>query len=146
MNPLIMPLLSFGGELIDKFFPNEEDRLKAQATLLKMQQHGELQEYEVRMSAILAEAKSNDKWVSRARPTFLYVIYVMILAAIPMGIMAAFYPDLVHSIEAGMKSWLTAIPDALWGMFGAGYLGYTASRSYDKKQMLRSKHTWTSKE
>jgi hypothetical protein len=27
---------------------------------------------------------------------------------------------------------LNAVPDSLWWLFGAGYLGYTGARSFDK--------------
>ena len=37
------------------------------------------------MSAIVAEANSSDPWTSRARPSFLYLIYVLLLFAVPMG-------------------------------------------------------------
>ncbi|RPJ07929.1 MAG: hypothetical protein EHM36_06140, partial [Deltaproteobacteria bacterium] len=90
-------------------------------------------EIELSMSAILAEAKSQDPWTSRARPTFLYVVYLMILASIPMGILSAFKPDLAVSIAKGMQAWLSSIPDGLWATFGIGYSGYSIARSMDKK-------------
>jgi hypothetical protein len=31
------------------------------------------------MAAVLAEAESPDPWTSRARPSFLYVMYVLLL-------------------------------------------------------------------
>ena len=100
-----------------------------------MQQAGELKELETRMSAILAEAKSADPWTSRARPSFLYVVYVVILAAIPMGIPHAFNPDLAVGIAQGFQAWLHAIPEDLWWLFGAGYLGYTGARTFDKRKL-----------
>lgn len=84
------------------------------------------------MSAILAEAQSRDKWTSRARPSFLYVMYIMVLAAIPMGALHAYDPVVASSISDGMKAWLAAIPEPLWWLFGSGYLGYAAVRSGDK--------------
>ena len=100
-----------------------------------MQQNGELKELETRMSAILAEAKSADPWTSRARPSFLYVIYLMILMAIPIGILSAFNPAMAIQIASGMRAWLASIPDALWATFGIGYTGYTVARSaWDKKR------------
>ncbi len=35
-----------------------------------------------RMTAIVAEANSADPWTSRARPSFLYVMYALLLWAI----------------------------------------------------------------
>jgi len=138
MDPItISGILGIGGKLIDKFFPDPENAARARAELLRMQQAGELKELEVRMSAILAEAKSADPWTSRARPSFMYVIYIMILASIPMGILSAFRPDTALAIAAGMKAWLAAIPDGLWATFGIGYTGYSVARSMDKKAVTK---------
>jgi Holin of 3TMs, for gene-transfer release len=74
----------------------------------------------------------SDRWTSRARPTFLYVIYVIILWAIPMSIIAAIRPDVARDMTAGIAAYLAAIPEPMWALFGTGYLGYTAARSWGK--------------
>ena len=126
--------MDLGGKIIDKIWQDPAQRDQAKLELLKMQQSGELDAIKVQMSAILAEAQSADPWTSRARPSFLYVMYIMILAAIPMGILSAFNPDLAVKIAEGLKAWLAAIPEALWAVFGIGYTGYTVARSaWDKK-------------
>jgi len=125
-------ILNIGGKLIDKLLPDPEAKAKAKLDLAVLAQDGDLKELEVRMSAILAEANSSDPWTSRARPSFLYVIYLMILAAIPMGFLTAYNPDVALAVTGGMKSWLAAIPDAMWSLFGAGYLGYTGAREFGK--------------
>lgn len=138
MDPLtIGAVLGVGEKLIDKFLPDPEAKAKAKAELFEMQQRGELEELETRMSAILAEARSSDPWTSRARPSFLYVVYAMILASIPMGVLHAFAPDVAVNVATGMKHWLAAIPEEMWWLFGVGYTGYTAARSADKRGMLR---------
>ena len=129
----ITSILDIGGKLLDRFFPDPAEKAAAQFELMRMTRDGELKELEVSMSAILAEASSSDPWTSRARPSFLYVVYVMILAAIPMGILSAFKPDTATAVAAGMQAWLTAIPDGLWATFGIGYSGYSLARSWDKK-------------
>jgi len=136
---LLTPLFGLGGKLIDKMFPDPTERARAQAELARMAQEGELKELEVRMSAILAEAKSADPWTSRARPSFLYVMYALILAAIPMGVLHALRPELALSIAEGMRAWLDALPEELWWLFGAGYLGYTGARSLDKRGLINGK-------
>ena len=131
----ITAALEIGGKIIDKIFPDQESKQRAKIELAIMQQNGELKELETRMSAILAEAKSADPWTSRARPSFLYVIYLMILMAIPIGILSAFNPAMAIQIASGMQAWLASIPDALWATFGIGYTGYTVARSvWDKKK------------
>ena len=132
-------ILGIGSKLIDKLFPDPEEKQKAQLQLMQLEQNGELEDLKTRMSAILAEAQSNDPWTSRARPTFMYVIYIMILAAIPMGILSAFNPAMAKEIASGMQAWLSAIPDGLWATFGIGYSGYAIARSNDKKNILRAK-------
>lgn len=130
-------VFNIGGKLIDKFFPDPEQAAKAKAELLQMQQDGKLKEIEIQLSAIVMEAQSRDPWTSRARPTFLYVMYALIIASIPMGVLFAFKPELAGGIAAGMQSWLQAIPGELYTLFGAGYLGYTGFRSYDKRNVLK---------
>jgi len=138
MTPLIAPLLSIGGKLIDKLIPDPEAKAKAQMDLARMAQEGELKELETRMSAIVMEAQSKDPWTSRARPSFMYVMYIMILAAIPMGGLHAWQPDIAVAIATGMKAWLAAIPEEMWMLFGAGYLGYSHHRSKDKVTQLNT--------
>jgi len=87
---------------------------------------------QITANVALAEAQSADKWTSRARPAFLYVVYIFILAAFPMGVLMAFFPSEAKGITAGVKAWLDSIPGDMWALFGAGYLGYGAFRSYDK--------------
>lgn len=137
--PLIDGIFDIGGKLIDKLFPDPVERDRARAELVALQQQGELKELEVRLSAILAEASSADPWTSRARPSFLYVIYLMILASIPMGVLYALAPEVAGGITAGMQAWLAAIPDSLWALFGAGYLGYAGARSWDKRSLAKGK-------
>ena len=125
---LIGPLAS----IIDKIIPDKEARAKAKLELLKLEGSHDLQAIEARLSAIVAEANSADPWTSRARPSFLYVMYSLILWAIPMGILAAFRPDLAADIGEGMNAYLGGLPEPLYALFGTGYLGYTAARQWGK--------------
>jgi hypothetical protein len=125
---LIAPLAA----LIDKIIPDPRARDAAKLELLKLQGTQDMQALQTQIAAILAEASSPDPWTSRARPSFLYVMYAIILWAIPMGIIAAFQPEIAGGISSGMNGYLSSIPDALWGLFGTGYLGYTAARQWGK--------------
>jgi len=86
-----------------------------------------------KLQVMINEAGSSDPWTSRARPSFMYVIYIMLLASIPMGIVYAVSPITSGNIIAGFGAWLKAIPSDLYALFGAGYLGYGVFRTYDKK-------------
>jgi len=132
----VIPLVELGIGIVDKlskYFPSEEERNKAKLDIINAERTGELETLKVHMSAILAEAQSGDPWTSRARPSFMYVIYTMLLMGIPMGFVSAYNADLASNIAAGFKAWLAAIPDPLYALFGAGYLGYSGLRSWDKR-------------
>ncbi len=78
------------------------------------------------------EAASTDPWITRARPTFLYVMYALLLWSIPMGLIAAVRPVMAQAIAAGMAAYLNAIPEPLYALSGTGYLGYTVAREWGK--------------
>lgn len=128
LDGLIAPI----AKLIDKIIPDPRARDAAKLELLKLQGSQELEAVRVQMSAIIAEAASTDPWTSRARPSFLYVMYAIILWAIPMGLIAATQPEMAKNIAAGMNAYLGGIPDPLWTLFGTGYLGYTVARQWGK--------------
>lgn len=137
MNPLLInPVFDTIGKVIDRIFPDKvaqaSERAKADMALVALQQSGELELLSRQLQAIVAEAQSTDPWTSRARPTFLYVIYIMILMSVPMGFLSAFRPEIASAVAYGMSSWLKAIPDALYTLFGVGYLGYTGARGWEK--------------
>jgi Holin of 3TMs, for gene-transfer release len=119
-------------KLIDKIIPDPGQREAAKLELLRLQGNQELETLKAQMSAIVAEAQSPDPWTSRARPSFLYVMYVLMLWSIPMGLIAAYEPDIAQAISNGMTGYLKAIPDSLYALFGTGYLGYTAARQWGK--------------
>ena len=119
-------------KLIDKIIPDPQAREQAKLELLKLQGTQELDTLNAQLSAIVAEANSKDPWTSRARPSFLYVIYVLLLWALPMGVLAAFRPDTAKDIAAGMNAYLNGLPEPLYALFGTGYLGYTAARQWGK--------------
>ena len=133
MDPITLSsIFSIGGKIIDKLFPDPEQRARAQLELLKMQQQGELEEVKVQLSAIIAEAQSPDPWTSRARPSFLYVVYLLLLWSIPMGVLAIFRPDAAAAFTVGFKGWMTSIPDSILTLFGTVMTGYVVGRSWEK--------------
>jgi Protein of unknown function (DUF3154). len=86
---------------------------------------------QARMGVMLAEASSQDKWTSRARPAYMYVFYLVIVV---LGVVAPLLGVIVQmkvffeNVAMGFK----AIPNIAWEVFCAGYLGYTGFRSLDK--------------
>lgn len=120
--------------VIDKVIPDAAEREKFKLEARRINLDEIMEPIKVQLSAILEEARSNDKWTSRARPSFLYVMYIMIFAAIPIGVLSVFNPGAATQIAVGMQAWLAAIPDALYTLFGVGYLGYAGARSWDKSK------------
>jgi hypothetical protein len=129
---LIEGIIGPVAKLIDKIIPDPEARDRAKLELLKLEGSQEMDQIKTQLSAIVAEAQSADPWTSRARPSFLYVMYVLLLWAIPMGLIAAAQPDMAASIARGMNAYLAGIPEPLYALFGTGYLGYTAARTWGK--------------
>ena len=129
---LIESLIGPIASLIDKIIPDKEARAKAKLELLRLEGTHELKQIEARLAAIVAEANSKDPWTSRARPSFLYVMYAIILFSLPMGILAAFNPAAAQDIGSGITAYLRGLPEELYALFGTGYLGYTAARQWGK--------------
>jgi hypothetical protein len=73
---------------------------------------------------IRAEVLSGDAYTRRARPTFLYIVYIILVwnyILLPL----IQYAD-------GQAPAPIALPESLFWLFGAGYLGYVGARSFDK--------------
>ena len=116
-------------KLLDKILPDPQARDRAKLELLKLQGDQEMATITAQMQAIVAEAQSTDPWTSRARPSFLYMMYAL---TIPMGLIAAADPSMAKGIADGMTAYLRGIPEELYALFGTGYLGYTAARTWGK--------------
>jgi hypothetical protein len=130
--PIFDTIIGPIAQLLDKLIPDPKARDEAKLKLIQLQGAQELETAKTQIAAILAEAGSSDPWTSRARPSFLYVMYVLLLWAIPMGILAAIRPQAAKDIAMGMNAYLGGIPEPLYALFGTGYLGYTFARQWGK--------------
>lgn len=130
--PLLDSLIGPISRIIDKVIPDPEARDYAKLELLKLESSQEIEMLRARLSAIVAEAGSGDPWTSRARPAFLYVMYAIILWALPMGLIGAFSPATASAVTLSMTAYLRGIPEPLYALFGTGYLGYSAMRQWGK--------------
>ncbi len=97
-------------DVLKKVIPDPQAALQAKLAIMNAQQ-----------AIPLAEAESSDPWTSRARPTFMYVMYVIMLSCLPMALVYAFNPTMAHNIAEGMKEWLAAIPGQMWSLFGLAF-------------------------
>lgn len=82
-------------------------------------------EVEAASANIRAEASSGDKYTSRARPSFIYVMLGILLANYVI------FPVVGHTP--------LQFPDALFWLFGSCMLGYTGARTWEKVQIGASK-------
>lgn len=130
--PILEALIGPLAAIIDKVIPDREARDRAKLELVKLQGSQEMDVLQTQLSAIVAEANSHDPWTSRARPSFLYVMYTLILWALPMGVISALSPGVAKGIAEGMGAYLAALPEPLYVLFGTGYLGYTVTRQWGK--------------
>ena len=118
--------------LLDKLIPDSRAREAAKLELLRLQGTQELEQVKAQLAAVVAEAQSADPWTSRARPSFLYVMYALLLWSIPMGLIAATRPEMASAIARGMNAYLAGLPEPLYTLFATGYLGYTVAREWGK--------------
>ncbi len=130
--PLVDALIAPVAALLDKLIPDPRAREAARLELARLDGSHELDLLKTQLAAIVAEAGSTDPWTSRARPAFLYVMYVLFLWSLPMGLIAAVQPQMATAISQGMTAYLNALPEPLYALFGTGYLGYTAARQWGK--------------
>lgn len=128
LNAIIGPVTG----LLDKLISDPQARAVAQRELLRLEGSQELERMTAQLAAVVAEANSTDRWTSRARPGFLYVMYALLLWSIPMGLIAAVRPQAAVAIAQGMNAYLAGLPEPLYALFGTGYLGYTAAREWGK--------------
>lgn len=71
MNPLILgPVLEIGKSLLERFFPDEEARRKAEADFLKAAMDGELKQVIAQLEINAREAQHPSVWVAGWRPFF----------------------------------------------------------------------------
>jgi hypothetical protein len=77
----------------------------------------------------------HDRYTASARPTFLYVMYAILLWSIPIGVLGVFSPTAARNMAAAMTGYFAGLPEPLYTLFGAAYLGYTAARQWGKMRI-----------
>jgi hypothetical protein len=86
------------------------------------------------IAAIQAQDGNNDAFVRRSRPTFLYIMYGVVIAGALLAIFSAFNPGAASTITKTFDDFFRGLPDSLYWLFGSAYLGYSGARSFDKWQ------------
>jgi len=101
--------------------------------------------------------KSEDAYVRRVRPTFLYLIYVLLIFNfIVMPILSGVAGIGIEIVQLTAEGAITAngteavetiavntfvypeLPEPLWWAFTSSFLGYAGFRSWDKRNKLKN--------
>ena len=125
----LLPVVS---DVLDRVIPDKDEADKAKMALLRMEREGELRAEAKRLDVLANESNSRDPWTSRARPCFLYVVYIYLLTGLPVGIVGAVNPEAAAGFTQGMRDFLGAIPGGMWGLFASCFAVYTGGRSWEK--------------
>lgn len=119
------------GELIGQFHLSPDDKAKLQQAAQELELKREEIEAarnqalaQIQSTNITAETTSEDAYVRRARPTFMYVM----IAAIGYSLVVA--PVVNAFLHKGLVP--MEIPDAYLELFGVAFLGYVGARTWEK--------------
>lgn len=131
MNPLLLaPLLDFGKDIIGRFFPNEDEKRKAEAEFLRLAMDGELKQVIAQLQINATEAAHPSIWVAGWRPFFGWV------GGSGFGYAVLLQPLLAWL--AAVKGWPvppTLDTDLLLTVAG-GMLGVGGLRTYEKTKRV----------
>lgn len=116
MDP-VTAVLGIGGKLIDRLWPDPEQRAQAQLALMELAQKGELTELIERASIVKAEAQS-DHWLAATWRPVLMLTFGALIVARWFGWAA---PNLTEAEYL-----------KLWSIVELGLGGYVIGRSAEK--------------
>ncbi len=91
------------GGLIKQVLPDQAARDAATLKMAELQQNGEFHALDALVDLAKTEAASADPWTSRARPSFLYLMYGLVACGVPMGVLSAFDPARATAVATGFK-------------------------------------------
>lgn len=117
MNPLVIPVVQAGMELIKRFFPDPQEAAAAQMKLMEMAQKGELEEMSLRSGIVKAEAES-ENWLASSWRPILMLTFGGLIVARWFGFAA---PELTEAEYL-----------KLWSIVELGIGGYVIGRSAEK--------------
>jgi Holin of 3TMs, for gene-transfer release len=119
------------GDLVDQFHMSPEQKAQIQQAAQQLEvQRDQIEAArdealaDLQSKNITAETQSEDAFVRRARPSFLYVMIVGIAFSIIV------FPILNLVTHKGLQ--MVEIPSAYLDLFGVSFLGYTGARTWEK--------------
>jgi len=121
--PIIGAAITLGTTLIERLFPDPEQRDRAKLELLSLEQAGDLKELDASMQVLIAEASSSNVLASSWRPiTMLTFVLIIANNYILYPYLSLFWPD-APKLE---------LPPDLWDLLKIGLGGYVIGRSSEK--------------
>ncbi len=121
--PLLGAALSLGTTLIERLFPDPEQRDKAKLQLIALEQAGDLKELDASMAVIVAEASSTNILAASWRPiTMLTFVVIIANNYILYPYLSLFWTDAPKLV----------LPPDLWDLLKIGLGGYVVGRSSEK--------------
>ena len=129
MNPLLLaPLLEFGKDIIGRFFPNEEEKRKAEAEFLRLAMDGELKQVIAQLQINAQEAAHPSIWVAGWRPFYGWTGGAGFLYAVLVQPLLTWF--------ASIKGWPAPplLDVELLLVVAGGMLGIGGLRTYEKRQ------------
>lgn len=132
---LIKPALDSVTAVIGQFHLSPEDKLKAEQAIRDAQAKAiaDAQDYEVKLNDIAGQnirtdAGSQDKFTSRARPTFMYIVEAI------LGVNYIVIPTI--QLVTGKSLAPYVLPGDLLTLFGICITGYVMSRTAENVAQL----------
>ena len=136
----ILDILNIGSKIVDKFFPDPEQKAKAQLERMKMQQDGELQKIQADIQEEQELTKrhvadmASDSWLSKnIRPLSLCALFS---AYIMFALMSTFDMDTNESYTMLLGQWGQL---AFGFYFGSRGLEKIAEMKYKAKEIENAK-------
>ena len=131
-------IVSSVGTVLDNLFTSDDEKEKnkialTQITLAAAQAEKELaadlekaylEDAKNLRQQITVELQSQDAYVRRARPTFNYIFYVVLIFNY------IFLP--IYQLITGKTAAPVVLPTELWTVFGVGFIGYGYLRTVEK--------------
>ena len=108
----LLPIIGLVGKAIDKIFPDPTERAKAKATLLELEQRGELAELQSATAIIVAEASGT--WMQKSWRPITMLTFLGLVVLDSFGVLA------------------NPLAPQAWTLLQIGMGGYVMGRSAEK--------------
>lgn len=127
-----MSVFDFISKAIDKLVPDAGQRAELQLRALEMEKTGHLKELESYLALLSTEAASNDNYTRRARPTALYIIYVLMCWGLFCSVVAVVSPEKAELMQRVFIGFFEKMPGDFYDMVMVMFGIYSGARTFEK--------------